>query len=416
MKKRITAVFCTVLALVMAAGFCLTSSAAPAYLEEKYDFASALDEWGAESTWTDPVFCDGLWMFEYLDEKTMEFNKMETWYDTTPDSVDAQKQYYTAVANSHEDKDNSSYYCKIRANGKEMHPGKWHASIITFVCPADGTVMFNAAGHPTGDGNTEASGGGGNGLKVYLDKELKYESEQLYCDSKGEVDVVLTVKEGQKIRFCCCSNWDKAEEGKNPRGSKAFRLDTLPNVIYTSASIPIGNPKGSAPANVLVTERFTDGCTVSWDASDGAVGYNVYVNGKKMNDAVVTETSFRVAGLEPDTIYDALTVTSVSASGDESDPSDPRSVKTKKASSDVSSDPATTDGTQNGSGAVVTDPVANTENTAPAVSTNTQNAPASSSGMPAWAWALIGVGVAAVIVVAVVIILNKKKASGNSEK
>ncbi len=61
----------------------------------------------------------------------------------------------------------------------------------------------------------------------------------------------------------------------------------------------------AAPGNVKVSDVAATGAKVTWDASTGATGYDVYVNGQKV--ATVTGTSCDLTGLTAQTAY-AVTV------------------------------------------------------------------------------------------------------------
>lgn len=340
MKKLFTALLALVMMLSVVAGFAVTSSAAPEYLETEYVY-NVGEEWGNEETKTNPVFQGGLWMFEWYHEVDQKFGVMEAWFDKTPEGVGstAQTKFYTAIENSYEEYGMGAgtlddyYYCMIRYNGKGLHPGINVGPVITFVCPADGKLQYTVKGAPNGKTNIEEKNSTGNHLYVFLDEELKHEVEACYYQEDNttyDVDLILDVKEGQKIRYVIGPNGSRA--------SKGWDLKEMPSVVYLESSVPIGDPKGAAPTGVMTTDRTSDGCTVSWEAVDKAVGYNVYLDGKKLNDAPITETNFTITGLEPETVYESLTVSSVSASGVESDQSDPKSFRTKQAEAASSDD------------------------------------------------------------------------------
>lgn len=84
-----------------------------------------------------------------------------------------------------------------------------------------------------------------------------------------------------------------------------------------------------APSDAKVTETtntYTDRATIKWQAVSGASGYNVYVNGKKVNESLITENTYTVKGLNKGTEYD-ICVTSVNGAG-ESEKSSITKVKT----------------------------------------------------------------------------------------
>ena len=166
----------------------------------------------------------------------------------------------------------------------------------------------------------------------------------------------------------------------------------LPTITYHTAfdskgnALPVGDPKGAAPTDIMASDRTSDGFTVKWTAAAGAEGYNVYINGTKHNTDVITGVEYKVTGLEASTTY-TITVTSVKA-GVESAPSAETSSKTR------ADEGKTTDTGSN---------VAPSTNT----NTNTNDVTSNEGGFPTW---IIIVAVAAVVVIAaVVIVLVKKK-------
>ena len=419
MKKILTLLLTAALVLSLAAGFSLSSSAAVEYVEKEYHYEDMMEEYGNEETKTNPVFCGGLWMYEWYHCEEEKFGIMETWQDKTPDvSSSTMTNVYTALANSHEEYGMGAgtlddyFYCAFRYNGKGIHPGSNVAAVITFVCPADGKVQFTASGMPNGANNVEEKNSTGNHLYVFLDEELVEEVETCYYNADKtpyETNVVLDVKAGQKIRY--------AVGGNGKRSSKGWTIMDMPVVAYLEASVPIGNPKGVPPTTVTTSDRTADGCTVSWDAVEGATGYNVYLGETKLTASPVTELSFKITGLEPETVYENLYVTSISAAGLESDPSGAKSFRTKQAeaASDTSTDAST------GDSATMPEDDGSSNNT----NANT-NAPAdtnSNAGKPAEKGngALIGIIIAvavvlvAAIVVVVILVLKKKKAAPAAE-
>ena len=71
---------------------------------------------------------------------------------------------------------------------------------------------------------------------------------------------------------------------------------------------------------------YTDRVTISWKKVTGATGYNIYVNGKKINSKAITDNTYTITGLSKNTTY-SISVTSISSAG-ESGKSDTSSVKT----------------------------------------------------------------------------------------
>ena len=104
------------------------------------------------------------------------------------------------------------------------------------------------------------------------------------------------------------------------------------------------NP-GGAPANVAAADITRGGAAISWEASTdnvGVTGYDVYVNGKKDNDALVTGTTYELSGLNQDTSY-KVEVYALDAKGNRSEAGNV-TFQTLKAYADGLSDTRDADG------------------------------------------------------------------------
>ncbi|QNA87405.1 PHB depolymerase family esterase [Massilia sp. Dwa41.01b] len=62
-------------------------------------------------------------------------------------------------------------------------------------------------------------------------------------------------------------------------------------------------PALQAPAGLAISARSASSISLTWNASNGAVGYNVYRNGSKVNGAAVTATGYTDTGLAASTGY-----------------------------------------------------------------------------------------------------------------
>lgn len=63
----------------------------------------------------------------------------------------------------------------------------------------------------------------------------------------------------------------------------------------------------STPANVTAGDITRTGAAISWDASTdnvGVTGYDIYVNGKKVNEELIQETAYALTELTQDTDYE----------------------------------------------------------------------------------------------------------------
>ena len=66
----------------------------------------------------------------------------------------------------------------------------------------------------------------------------------------------------------------------------------------------VGSPPAlQAPANLAVGTRTASSIALTWNASNGATGYNVYRNGSKVNGAAVAATGYTDTGLGAATSY-----------------------------------------------------------------------------------------------------------------
>jgi fibronectin type 3 domain-containing protein len=82
-----------------------------------------------------------------------------------------------------------------------------------------------------------------------------------------------------------------------------------------------------APANLQVTDTTDNSASLSWKQVSGASGYNVYRNGEKVNNGIVTVITFTANNLNSGSTY-TFTVKAVSSAGSESAPSNSVTAKT----------------------------------------------------------------------------------------
>ncbi|HZG55637.1 right-handed parallel beta-helix repeat-containing protein [Paenibacillus sp.] len=141
---------------------------------------------------------------------------------------------------------------------------------------------------------------------------------------------------------------DSVVEGWNeaalPDGAPAYRylryvgpdgsLSNVAEIEFYRSNLPETDTEPpSAPANVAA-EGITDtSISLRWTASsdnDEVAGYDVYANGQKANDELLSDTAYMVAGLTENTEY-VFTVKAKDASGNESEFSAPLVAKTKAA-------------------------------------------------------------------------------------
>ena len=98
----------------------------------------------------------------------------------------------------------------------------------------------------------------------------------------------------------------------------AYFLDYICSTYYSMKFFGLDGqtptPGLSAPTGLVVTGTTSSSVTLSWNAVSGAVSYNVYRNGAKVNASAVTGTSYTDNGLSGGTSY-SYTVAAVDASG-----------------------------------------------------------------------------------------------------
>ncbi len=422
--KKTLAIFMT-LALIasLVAGFAVSSDAAPAFVEPTYKYSDMLDaEYGkhAETMEADEnggrdslegySFMDGLWTYEYYDQADNTFKPMSSYYEKAQPGWQCGGWENLYIANSGAVWSWNDYsYCMIYQDGKYLHPGSKSGPTITFIVPADGTISYDLSIYMYNGGSSAE--GTGNKLFVYQNDTKIWPSGEdvvIFADTDGsgnpyEVSVnAIKVKEGDKIRFML-------HTALGANGGLGTALAETPVVTYHEASVPIGDPKGSAPENVIVERvgKDTTDVRVVWDAALNAAGYNVYVKSDsdaapvKVNAEPITGCEYTVTGLKGKTLYD-LTVTTVTKAGGESDPSVAQTFMTVAGQeTDPVVDPATTDGPGN-----------------PATSgkpSDTSAKPSSGNGeekggLPIWILiSLIAGGVVIVALVVVVVLLLVKK-------
>ena len=101
----------------------------------------------------------------------------------------------------------------------------------------------------------------------------------------------------------------------------------------------------STPANVTAGDITRTGAAISWDASTdnvGVTGYDIYVNGKKVNEELIQETAYALTELTQDTDYE-VAVYALDEKGNRSE-AGMVSFKTVKAYADGLANEAAEDG------------------------------------------------------------------------
>ncbi len=414
MKKTLALLMTLTMILSCMIGFSVNSGAEVAFVEETYQYKMAmLDDFGrvddieqnmdngAYET-VDGFYFGDVWTYEYYNSETEEFLPMTGFIKTAQDGFTPKyaNMYipYGEVGYS----ETGLTYIGIWGKGEYLHPGKAGGPVITFIAPASGTISYDAAVR-----NTSAEG---NYATVWLNDDMIWpkngDMDSAIFNSTNSADPDMfkiscpsfKVQEGDLVRLCITTL-------NGNRNSKGTNIVEHPVVTYHDAgSVPIGNPDGTPPANVVATRvsKDTSDTEVTWEEARGAVGYNIYVKASaadgdpvKVNDKPITELKYTVTDLDYDTLYEA-TVTSITAEGKESVASDPAGFKTPKG------DGKTQD----------KDPdEGNDSSNVPSTNNNNPGKPSTSKPSNDFPWLIVVI--AAVVVVAVVVVLvlvlGKKK-------
>ena len=123
----------------------------------------------------------------------------------------------------------------------------------------------------------------------------------------------IEVKRGDYIRVAAISNG-------NPTKPSVHVTPIITYLNEGGTPAPEPTPELKAPVDVKVSEVTETSAKVSWkNAADGkeAAGYNVYVDGTKVNEELIAETTYNVSSLKDGTTY-SVEVTAVDAAGEES--------------------------------------------------------------------------------------------------
>jgi len=430
MKKSLAILMVLALVSGLLAVCSVTGSAAVAYVEETYSYSDILEEFGTHAEgevqpdaeynayiYDEFTFGDGLWTYEYYDVAAEKFEPMTAYYATKQEGWvhSTWSNFYTSTAESAWV--GSDYtYCTIGVSGKRMHPGDGAGATITFIVPAGGAISYDVSAYAYGSGNAPDQKIGdewGTYLSLYVNDEKVYpttedDSNRLgYQNTSSASPYVLScpsfsVKAGDRVRLV-------ATAAANNNTAKGINLVSLPVITYHTAEVPVGNPNGIPPVGVMSNcPKDTLTCEVEWPAAKNAVSYNVYIKADgeteytKVNDAPITDTKFTVTDLKSATLYE-LIVTSITAEGKESEPSEAIAFKSRKVDTPASDTPATD--------APSTDaPATDAPATSDAPKTDAKDDAPDKGGFPIWILIVaIAAAVVVVVVVVIIVIVSKKK-------
>ncbi|MBJ6360759.1 cadherin-like beta sandwich domain-containing protein [Paenibacillus sp. GCM10012307] len=138
--------------------------------------------------------------------------------------------------------------------------------------------------------------------------------------------------DGTKINSSPITATSFTVTNKSPGTTYSVKVTALSSAGESSASdVDSVTTITDAPTGLNHSSVTTTGWVQAWTAVTGATGYNVYVDGTKINSSPITATSFTVTNKSPGTTY-SVKVTALSSAG-ESSASDVDSVKTKSTPS-----------------------------------------------------------------------------------
>ena len=198
--------------------------------------------------------------------------------------------------------------------------------MITYRVPAGGHLSLQASLYPYGRANTSDNSDGGTSVYVYrndtriwpeTEEQAKMTSDRYDGDDPMQVSVeFFDVQEGDSIRLVVANTPGTACK------SKGTTFVSLPVVTLRSdKEIPSENPclyYVLNPPSIRIEKTAVDGFTLCWSDQIHGDGYNVYVNGVKVNEELISGTKYTLTGLEADTIYEVAATSYHSVCGRES--------------------------------------------------------------------------------------------------
>ncbi len=186
---------------------------------------------------------------------------------------------------------------------------------MAYRVPKDGMVSFHVK-----DDEPYLRQNGNSGGTVTLKLLVNDEEKQSVILEQSKVQAKdwkafdkIEVKRGDYIRVAAISNG-------NPTNPSVHVTPIITYLNEGGTPAPEPTPELKAPVDVKVSEVTETSAKVSWkNAADGkeAAGYNVYVDGTKVNEELIAETTYNVSSLKDGTTY-SVEVTAVDAAGEES--------------------------------------------------------------------------------------------------
>ena len=211
------------------------------------------------------------------------------------------------------------------------------STAMAFRAPKSGTVSFNVKDdepYLRQNGNS----GGTVTLSLLVNDTVK-QSVTLQTSREKATDWAnfdaIEVNAGDVIRVVTKSN-------SNPSRPS---VHVTPIITYVDKAV-VDTEAPDAPTAVRTADVTETTAHVAWEAALDNVattGYNVYVNGEKVNTELVTATEYDLTGLTPATDY-SVEIEAVDAAGNVSEKSEAATFTTKKDA--VNPDPTVVDKTE----------------------------------------------------------------------
>ena len=167
-------------------------------------FAYSDPNWGKGNATT----ADGLWKYEWFARETNTFAAM-SW--NSGEYYEA--QFQTAAASD------THWYCRVRTNGTNLHPGAQADATMTFLCPESGNVTLSVTlqrqSAPSPSGNTVRVMRNNTVIPVEGQTDYKLENTNAF-----NLSVTTDVAKGDSLRLLIGSQGNSSADGVNFSGLK----------------------------------------------------------------------------------------------------------------------------------------------------------------------------------------------------
>ena len=203
-------------------------------------------------------------------------------------------------------------------------PQTSYSTAMVFRAPKSGTVSFNVK-----DGEPylrQAGNSGGTVTLSLLVNDTVKQSVTLSTSNQKAADWAnfdeIELNKGDVIRVTASCN-------SNPSRPS---VHVTPIITYVDKAV-VDTEAPDAPTAVRTADVTETTAHVAWEAALDNVattGYNVYVNGEKVNTELVTATEYDLTGLTPATDY-SVAIEAVDAAGNVSEKSEAATFTTAKA-------------------------------------------------------------------------------------